>query len=140
MKAQGYMKLVAVTLIGLGSLIGCSKGGKAENSIKILSISPSDQAELKGGTAVEIVVEVEYSLKEPNGSIALVVQKDDAMPSIASSLGNSMEAIKKGTGKVTLRVPITVPNGNSIQIFTPLSIPGEAQTTVVDMRVLNVTQ
>jgi hypothetical protein len=113
---------------------------KVDNKIKILSISPDINTPLKVGNSYEIAVQVEYSLKQDNGVIALAVQIGDVKPDVSSTLGNVTEPITKGNGKLTLKAKIIVPNTNSIQVFTPLSVPGESQTKIVDMRVFKVVE
>ncbi len=108
------------------------------NKVKILSISPDINTPLQVGNSYEIAVEVEYSLKQDNGVITLVLQRGDVNPSVSSTLGNVTEPIKKGNGKLTLKAKIIVPNTNSIQVFTPLSTIGESQTKIVDTRVFKV--
>ncbi len=137
---KSFIVVLAVGLAGFlsscsGGSTGSSSGG---NKVKIVSISPDINTPLKVGNSYEISVDVEYSLKQDNGSITLVLQRGDAVPAISSSLGNVVEPIKKGSGKLTLKANVTVPSTNSIQIFTPLSVSGESQTTAVDTRVLKV--
>lgn len=138
MKTNVVLKsLIVVLVIGLaGFLTSCSSSSSKENSVKIVSISPDINTPLQAGSSVEISVDVEYSLKQNKGEITLVLQQGDATPTI--SLGNVDKPIKKGSGKLTLKANITIPKTDSIQVFTALSIPGESQTTTVDMRVLKV--
>lgn len=138
MKTNVVLKsLIVVLVIGLaGFLASCSSSSSKENSVKIVSISPDINTPLQAGSSVEISVDVEYSLKQNKGEITLVLQQGDATPTI--SLGNVDKPIKKGSGKLTLKANITIPKTDSIQVFTALSIPGESQTTTVDMRVLKV--
>jgi len=136
--------LIAVVVIAVawfyfrGPQVSISNNNSG-NSVKILSVSPDVNTPLRVGSSVDISVEVEYSLKQENGSIALVLQRGDSNPSMSSTLGNVVEPIQKGTGKLTLKANITVPSTNSIQVFTPLSVLGESKTTTVDMRVYKVT-
>ena len=138
MKTNVVLKsLLVVLVIGLvGFLTSCSSSSSKENSVKIVSISPDINTPLQAGSSVEISVDVEYSLKQNSGEITLVLQQGDATPTI--SLGNVVKPIKKGSGKLTLKANITIPKTDSIQVFTPLSIPGESKTTIADMRVLKV--
>jgi hypothetical protein len=140
MRKDVIVRLLGIVVLttALGFMMGCSGVSSSGNKVKIVNISPDINTPLQVGNSYEIVVSVEYSLKQDNGSITLVLQRGDAV-STASILGNVTEAISKGNGQLTLKANITIPNTNSIQVFTPLSIPGESQTTTVDMRVFKVT-
>ena len=137
---KSFIVILVVSLAGF--LSSCSSGstgsGSEGNKIKIMSISPDINTPLQVGNSYEISVDVEYSLKQDNGSITLVLQRGDAVPTVSSSLGNVTEPIKKGSGRLTLKAKISVPNTNSIVVFTPLSVSGESQSTTVDMRVFKV--
>jgi hypothetical protein len=111
---------------------------KVFNKLKILSISPDINIPLQVGKSYEIAVQVEYSLKQDNGVITLVLQTDDAKQDDSSALGNVTEPITKGNGKLTLKAKIIVTNTDLIKFSTILSVTGESQTEIVDRRVFKV--
>ncbi len=137
MKTNVALKsLIVLLVIGLAGFFASCSSSSEGNVVKIVSISPDINTPLQVGSSVEISVDVEYTLKQNKGEITLVLQQGDATPTI--SLGEVVSPIKKGSGKLTLKANITIPKTDSIQVFTPLRIPGESQTTIVDMRVLKV--
>jgi hypothetical protein len=49
-----------------------------------------------------------------------------------------MDVLTRGEGTVTLETTVTIPNTKALQVFTPLQLPGQAQTTIVDMKAYKV--
>lgn len=109
---------------------GCT--AKSEGSVKIVSISPEPYSVMRVGDTVTLKVEVEYTAKSA-GDISLVVQKEDK-----SSLGSATEAIKAGSGRVTLQQAFIVPETRTVTVFTPLNPAGTSKTMIVDSRTFNI--
>jgi hypothetical protein len=145
MKIKPVMKILffALVLVLSKHSFNCSYGASTHssllgNSVKIVSILPDINSTLKVGSSVSITVDVEYSLMQDNGSIVLVVQRGERVAGQQSLLGSVTGEIKRGTGKLTLKTNIIVPETNSIQVFTPLYILGVTRSSTVDMRALKV--
>lgn len=134
--------LVAVISVCLFGVCSCGSGsdtsGKtnAADAIKIVSSSPAAGTSLRVGNTYTFEITVEYTLKEDNGNITLVIQRGD---SVASPLANVVRSIKKGSGKVSLKSTIVIPNTSSIQVFVPMAPQGATTTSVVDSREYTVT-
>lgn len=126
--------LVAATLL----LMGCQQGSFGDaapgaSSVSISSISPLPGKCLKVGDRVEFGVDISYHLDADSGTVSLVVQSADGKP-----ISSNMEVVTRGSGHVTLRTEIQVPNTNAIQVFTPLNAQGQISTTTADMRSFRV--
>jgi hypothetical protein len=104
-----------------------------KNEIEIISTSLKADKILKVGEKVTISVTVNYKLKEDNGEISMLVQNADDKP-----IANVTELVKKGSGKMTLKKSIIVPETKFIRVFTPLSAKGEMKTSIVDSRTFKV--
>jgi len=106
------------------------------SSVKIVSISPELSKPLYVGEKVRIMVEVEYVMSQESGTITLVIQRGESGP----SLGNSTDVVFKGKGTVKLELEIQIPDTKAIQIFTPLTFQGAADTSIVDYRAFKVAK
>lgn len=121
-----------LTFVFVGFFWACS--GPNTNEVEIVSISPSTDKMVKAGEKVDISVTVKYKLKEDTGRIALVVQK----PGKGLPIAHSYEMIKKGAGKITLKVNVLVPLESPITVYTPMTPEGQKETRIVDSRIFKV--
>ncbi len=103
------------------------------NKIKIISISPDINEVLEAGDKLDISVTVKYKLRKDNGSVSLVIQKDDV-----GFVAGVIEPVKKGSGKITLKQSIIVPKTSVLSVYVPLAIEGKRKTDEVDSRVFQV--
>jgi len=109
---------------------------RAEDTVKITSLTPPNNSPLNAGQKVKVEVEIEYNLESADmGSITLVIQQAESghMP-----LANENDFIQKGKGKITLSKEFLVPDTKGLRIFTPLSPEGNASTTIVDTKMYKV--
>ena len=109
---------------------------KSKDSVEISSITPHINKDLISGETAIFEVEVEYNLiTSDTASITLVIQRSE---SGHRPLANETAVIKRGKGKITISTEVKIPDTKAIQLFTPLSVPGSMQTTVVDSRAYKV--
>jgi len=123
--------VLAISLMATNAFAGSS-------SIKILEIDPSPSKSLKVGSEIHFKVKLEYNVSEDSAVANLIFQKGEDSGSFDSVIGNTMQVINKGKGTITLEKTITVPDIKVLQVFTPLMIPGQTQTTTVDMKAYKV--
>jgi len=109
-----------------------------DSYVKILEIQPNPSVPLEVGSNVDFEVKVEYYVKEDSASIDLVIQKGEYSGGIDPYIGGGMEVLTHGEGVVTLKAKVKVPDTKAIQIFTPLGLQGQAQTSIVDSRFYKV--
>jgi serine/threonine protein kinase len=122
----------ALTRIPLTSYLGSEQN----DSVQILSISPSTDNALRVGETVTFHVEVEYNLSSANsGSVTLVIQQAE---SGRPPLANEIEVIMKGRARVVLTKDVRIPETRALQVFTPLNVRGGTSTRVVDNRMYKV--
>ncbi len=112
--------------------------GKKENYVKIREIQPDLSLPLEVGSDITFEVNVEYYLNEDSATIDLVIQKAEHSGSAASYLGGDTEIISPGSGVVTLKTTIKIPETKAIQIFTPLTLQGQNSSSIVDSRFYKV--
>ena len=105
----------------------------AGSDIRITRTVPEVSTTLRAGDRVDVEVVVEYTLNAESGTVALVVQSADN-----SVLANQLEVLSKGSGTVSLKTTIVVPETNSIVIYTPLAAQGQRSTSTVDTRAFKV--
>ena len=130
--------LVPVVISSL--LLGCQRSDPnvgtpalSGSTVQIISTSPGIGEPLHAGEKVKLKVDVNYTLSEESGTLALVVQAADNL-----SIAQNFEVVMKGSGKVALEAEFIVPNTKAIQIFTPLSGQGQNSTSTVDSRAFKV--
>ncbi len=129
-----------------------------DNIVQIVSIKPDPTNLLYVGDKVEIEVEIEYNVSSSPIEIALNIQngnltndelhsvleiKDEAelVKKFASLvISRKTEVVSDKKGKLVLKDSFEVPETNSIRIFTPITLQGEASTDIVDSRFYKVTQ
>lgn len=104
--------------------------------VKILEIQPDLSVPLEVGSDVDFEVKVEYSVEEDSATIDLVIQKGGISPFI----GGDTDIITRGQGVVTLKAKVKIPDTKAIQVFTPLGLQGQAQTSIVDSRFYKVVK
>lgn len=133
------MKTKTFLYIGLAFLLLSSISFSTyadEDSVKIISLTPSNDKPLYVGSTVTITVEVEYNLHSANtASLTLVIQRAETGH---RSLANELDVVFKGTGKLKLSKEIEIPDTRALQIFMPLTPEGEQKTSIVDSRLYKV--
>ena len=112
---------------------GAAVDAASAGSVRITRIVPDISTTLRVGDRVDFEVVTEYTLSAESGTLALVVQTADN-----SVLANRLEVLSKGTGTVSLKTSIVVPETTSIAIFTPLAAQGQTATSIVDTRAIKV--
>jgi hypothetical protein len=125
--------VLAISLMAINAFAGSS-------SIKILEIDPNPSKSLKVGSEIHFKVKLEYNVSDDSAVANLIFQKGEDSGNFDSVIGNTMQVINKGKGTVTLEKKITIPDTKVLQVFTPLMIPGQTQTTTVDMKVYKVVK
>jgi len=108
----------------------------AEDSVRIISISPSAASPLYVGQFINFEVEVEYTLESTDSaSITLVIQQAESghMP-----LANEFDVVLKGNGSLKLSKELTVPSTKALKVFTPLTPEGEEKTKIVKSKLYKV--
>ena len=108
----------------------------AEDSVRIISISPSTASPLYVGQFISFEVEVEYVLESTDSaSITLVIQQAESghMP-----LANEFDVVLKGSGTLKLSKELTVPSTKALKVFTPLTPEGEEKTKIVKSKMYKV--
>lgn len=112
---------------------------QSENQVEIVSITPDASLPLYVGDKADIEIKIDYVLKEPTGSITLVIQKGEMGGSFIDALiASATKVVASGKGTIELKQSIIVPETGAIQVFTPLMVPGSTQTTVADSMVYEV--
>jgi hypothetical protein len=120
--------------------IGCQPRGAtadaapAGSAVRITRIVPDVSTALRVGDHVDLEVVAEYTLSAESGTLALVVQTADN-----SVLANRLEVVARGSGAVSLKTSIVIPQTTSIAIFTPLAAQGQTATSTVDTRAIKVS-
>ena len=114
---------IAAVLIAAAGLAGCSLFGSS--SVKIASISPEPATELVAGAKADFNVTVDYVMKEKEGWVSLVVEKEDN-----SSIVEQREPAKS----------FVVPDTRSISVSVPLFPMNAGKTDIVDHRFYKVAK
>ena len=133
MKNMWYSLLI-ISSIFSATLCYAGNAAKQGSYVKILEIQPNPSIPLKSGSEVLFKVKIEYKVKEDSGTLNLIIQKGEYSGGFDTLIGSAMEVLTHGEGHVTLEKQIRVPDTQAIQVFTPLMIPGETRTSIVDMR------
>ena len=108
----------------------------AEDTVKILNISPANNSPLYSGQKVNVEVEIAYNLESTDqGTITLVIQQAE---SGSKSLANENDFILKGKGIVKLNKEFTIPETRGLTIYTPLNPEGMSSTSIVDSKMYKV--
>ncbi len=111
---------------------------KKGNYVKILEIQPDLSLPLEVGSEVNFEVTVEYYLNEDSATVDLVIQKGEHSGGTDPFVGQETEVIGHGSGVVTLKAKVKVPETKAIQIFTPLTLQGQNSSSIVDSRFYKV--
>ena len=82
----------------------------------------------------------EYAVREDSAMLNLVIQKGEYSNSPDVLVGSASEVVSKGKGTVTLEKIINIPDTKALQVFTPLAIPGQTRTLIVDMKFYKVVK
>ena len=129
------LPLVLLVIISVSYVDNCYAGN---SSIKILEIDPKSSTPLKSGSKIHFKVKLEYDIVDDSAVVNLIFQKGEDSGSFDSVVGSTMQVISKGKGTLKMEKTVKVPDTNALQVFTPLMIPGQTQTTTVDMKVYKV--
>jgi hypothetical protein len=111
---------------------------KKDNYVKIREIQPDLSLPLEVGSDINFEVNVEYYLNEDSATIDLVIQKAEHSGDGTSYIGGDTEVVGPGSGLVTLKAKIKIPDTKAIQIFTPLTLQGQNSSSIVDSRFYKV--
>jgi len=129
---NNYRKIGLVAmLLAVASFAGCT--AESGGTVKIVSISPEPYTTVRVGDKVELKMDVDYTLKKTSADITLVVQKEDN-----SSLGSVKEAVKEGSGRVTLKHAFQVPETRIVTAYVSMSYGGYKATRIVESRTYNI--
>jgi hypothetical protein len=132
-----HMTTILLTVL-LASCSGQQRQGSPKaadasaDAVKILSLSPDVATAFHPGQNVSFSVDLEYSLATAqSGTITLVIQRGEQQ---YEPLANETRVIQKGSGKLSFKKQLTVPETSAILLFTPLTVQGGTSTSVVDTR------
>jgi len=128
------MKLFAGAAL-LAAVCGFAACSRGVSSVKIVSISPDTTVNLAVGATVELEVAVAYELKEKEGAISLVVQKQDNSP-----IADLREKILSGKGTYTFKQKFVVPDTHAVSVSVPLFADNAVKTEIVDHRLYGVAK
>jgi hypothetical protein len=143
MKKELVLRTLLAVAVSVGgcqqqSRAGAQSSGGSQDTVKIAALTPGTDAPLRVGDKVTFRVEAAYTLASANaGSITLVIQRGE---SGHPPLANETQVVEKGSGTVVLMKEVEIPDTAALQLFTPLSVQGSRNTSVVDSRVYKVTK
>jgi outer membrane lipoprotein SlyB len=127
-KVPGFIAAAAAIL-----LAGCTAGTE-QGSVRIVSIKPAADAVIRVDDRLDVEVAVEYTLKSEKGGISLVIQNEDATGADRHIASERLD-LSAGSGTVTLKKSIIVPQTTKIGVFTPVYTGGVyKKTSIVDHR------
>lgn len=106
--------LLAMSLLVILPLTGCSSGTDKPGSVELLSVNPKSGSELTVGEKVEISALVEYSMGGARGEMELLVETVAGKP-VGTGRGHTIAG--RGSGISTLRKEITVPETAGLRVF-----------------------
>lgn len=133
MKNNNIIGLIAIAML----LAGCTAGPE-QGSVKILSIKPAKDAVIRVDDRLDVEVAVEYTLKAAKGQLSLVIQNEDAS-GVERFIDSERYDLTSGSGTLTLKKSIIVPQTTKIGVFTPIYIGGiYKKTSIVDHQRYNV--
>ena len=138
MEKKLWFSLLLALLVFVPIFYHAGNSFASENSVKILEIEPDPLVPLKSGSEVHFKVKLEYTIIENSATITLLIQKGEYSGGIDVVVGSTTQVLTKGKGTITLEKTVTVPSTNVIQVFTPLGIPGQTSTTIVDRKFYKV--
>lgn len=108
---------------------------KPENSVKILSISPSNKKPLESGKTVSFDLEIQYKLGSAEAAkILMHVQRSDSHKPLLSDF----DVVLKGEGKIHMSKDVLIPKTKAIEVFISLLPEGMNTTGLVDSRFYKV--
>jgi hypothetical protein len=126
-KVTGFIAAAAAAML----LAGCTSGPE-QGSVKIVSIKPAKDAVIRVDDRLDVDVAVEYTLKSGKGTLSLVIQNEDASGA-DRFIDSERYDLTAGSGTLTLKKSIIVPQTTKIGVFTPIYIGGiYKKTTIVD--------
>lgn len=130
------MEITKMKTLSFLCLISLTFSAYAEDSVKILSLTPLNNSPFYAGQEINIEVEVQYNLESSeNGAITLVIQRAESGHRV---LANESDFVLKGNGIVKLNKKLIIPETRGLIIFTPLSPEGSNSTTIVDSKMYKV--
>lgn len=122
-----WLASAATVLVATAPLAACHKAAPAA-SVAIQSIQPPPDTQLLEGDAVIFDVTVRAQGFDKPATVGAMVQAQGSV--IASS---KLVPIESGQ-TATLRVPVRVPDVDSLQVIAPLYVGDTETTNVVDRR------
>jgi hypothetical protein len=138
MEKKLWFSLLLVLLVFSTIFYHAGNSSADGSSVKILEIDPDPSVQLNSGSEVHFKVKLQYTIIEDSATVNLLIQKGEYSSAIDNVLGSTQQVLNKGKGIIILEKTVKVPNTNIIQVFTPLMLPGETRTTIVDMKVYKV--
>ena len=105
-----------------------------DNYIKIIQIQPDPSVPLEAGSEVHFEVQLEYYVNEDSATASLIIQKGEHSGGSNVLIENVKDFLAPGKGTLTLETTVKVPDTKLVEIFTPLTISGQTQTSILDMR------
>jgi hypothetical protein len=132
--------LLVLAVVCVATFYHIGNASAAGSYVKILKIEPDPSVPLKSGSEVHFKVNIGYKITEDSATINLLIQKGEYSGGIDTVVGSTMQVLTKGKGTITLEKTVKVPNTDVIQVFTPLMIPGQTSTTIVDMKYYKVVK
>jgi|GEM_PF-2469290 len=138
MKKIMWALLLVISFILSAALCYAGNAATQGSYVKILELQPDPSVPLEAGSTVHFEVKLEYYVKEDSATVDLLIQKGEHSGGTDPFIGSVMEVLTHGKGVVTLEIEVKVPDTKAIQVFTPLGIPGQTQTSIVDMRFYKV--
>lgn len=128
-KVPGFIAAAAAAML----LAGCTAGPE-QGSVKIVSIKPAKDAVIRVDDRLDVEVTVEYTLKREKGGISLVIQNEDSTGADRHIASERLD-LSAGSGTVTLKKSVIVPQTTKIGIFTPITVGGVyKKTSILDHR------
>ncbi len=122
---------IGLSVISAVLLAGCTAGPE-HGSVKIVSIKPAENAVIRVDDRLDVEAVVEYTLKSGKGNISLVIQNEDAA-GIDRHIDSERYELSAGSGTLTMKKSLIVPQTTKIGVFTPIYIGGiYKKTSIVD--------
>ncbi len=132
MRKINYIGLISGLAAAL-FLAACTAGPE-QGAVKILSIKPDINTVLHVNNRLDVEVTVEYTLKSEPGEISLVIQNETASGG-DRFIASVKQELAAGSGTLTLKKSVIVPETTMIGVYTPISPGGlYKKTSIVDSK------
>ncbi|HBE89432.1 MAG TPA: hypothetical protein DDW67_09880 [Elusimicrobia bacterium] len=127
-KVKGFVAAAAAIM-----LAGCT-AGPDQGSVKIVSIKPAKDAVIRVDDRLDVEVTLEYTLKGESGQLSLLIQNEDAAGG-DMFIASERHELAAGSGTLTLKKSIIVPQTTKIGVHTPIFVGGVyKKTSITDHR------